>query len=493
MTRRSLRLVLVLVAFALALIAAGCGSKSSSSGLGTALDYVPKGAPLVVAFDTDPDGSQFKQLDKLIGKFPFGGQVKQGFKTGFKNSSRLDFDTQIKPLLGNELVVAVPTAEALQGGGRSGFVAAWKVKDAAAGKKLVQANSTKVGSSDGADIYRSNAGTSFTAIKDGTLVAAATQPDIEAALKRAGGSDHMTEGDFNGALGDLNKDALVRVTGDFQALLSGPQAAAARKVKWLGALRSFGATVSADPDGIGSGLRIKTEGSLGAQDLPLASGSQSAPVVRRAGEIGIGIRNPAQIMTFAQAVSQVTDPAGYAKYVKQKAKVGKQLGVNVDRDLIGQLSGNSAVSVSLSGDFAVRADLRDPAAAEATLKKIAPRLQKLAKGKSVGLSTPKGGKGFYALAQANGKKLVFGVVGKTFVAATDAGRAAQFAGQSPSVVTGVKGALVVASDARALANALAAKRGQSGAQIVTGALGDLTGSVQSETSGLSADFKLQIK
>jgi hypothetical protein len=162
--------------------------------------------------------------------------------------------------------------------------------------------------------------------------------------------------------------------------------------------------------------------------------------------------------------------------------------------VIGQLTGNSAVSIALNGDFAVRADVRDPAAAQATLKKAAPRLAKLAKAKSLGLSTPKGGQGFYALAQASGKKVVFGIVGKSFVAATDAGRAAQFAGQSPSVVAGAKGALVVASDARSLADAIAKQRGQgTAAQVLTGSLGDLTGSVDSETGGLTGNFKLQIK
>ena len=45
-----------------------------------------------------------------------------------------------------------------------------------------------------------------------------------------------------------------------------------------------------------------------------------------------------------------------------------------------------------------------------------------------------------------------------------------------------------------LADAIAAKQGRAtAAQIVTGALGDLIGSVESETSGLTAKFKLQIK
>jgi hypothetical protein len=86
------------------------------------------------------------------------------------------------------------------------------------------------------------------------------------------------------------------------------------------------------------------------------------------------------------------------------------------------------------------------------------------------------------------------VVGKSFVVATDAARAAQFAGQSPSTVNGAKGAFVLAFDARALANAAAAQRGQGvAAQLVTGSLGDLIGWVDSETSGLTGSFKLFIK
>jgi hypothetical protein len=479
------------VLLALALVASGCGSKSSGSSLGTALSYVPKGAPVVVAVDTNPDGSQWQQVDKLIGKFPFGGQVKQQFKSAFTARSGIDYDKDVKPLLGNDLVIAITGPPGP--GAPTPYVVAWKLGDEAAGKRLAQKNSSKVASVAGAEVYRTKTG-NLTAFKDGTLVSARTQADLEAALKRAGTSDHMTEQDFTDSLGDLNKDSLVRVAGNFQALLSDPSAAPARKIKWVAALRTFGLTISAEPDGVRWAFSAKTDAGLKGSDLPLAAGPQAAPVVRRAGEVGVGLRDPAQIVTFAQSVAQVTDPAGYARYVRQKAKLGKQLGIDIDRDLIGQLTGSSAVSVALNGDFAVRADLRDPAAAEATLKKLAPRLVKVAKGKSLGLSSPKNGKGFYGLAQANGKKIVFGVVGKSFVAATDAARAAQFAGESPSVISGAKGSLVLATDARSLANAIAQQRGQgAAAQIVTGALGDLIGSVDSEAGGLTANLKLFVR
>src|SRR4051812_42307520 len=75
-----------------ALVATGCGSsKSSSSGLDTALSYVPKDAAVVVAIDTNPDGDQWQQVDHLLGKFPFGGQVKQQAKAAFNARANLDY------------------------------------------------------------------------------------------------------------------------------------------------------------------------------------------------------------------------------------------------------------------------------------------------------------------------------------------------------------------------------------------------------------------
>jgi hypothetical protein len=481
-----------------ALIAAsGCGSSSSSGGLGSALEYVPKDAPLVIVFNTDPKGAQYQQLDKLLGKFPFGGQIKASIRTAIEQRGGYSYD-KLKKTLGNDAVLAITDRAGFkESTATPPFVFAWKIKGTEddATKAITTPNAVKVGKIGDLLVYRSGDGAFLTA-KDGVVVEAGSMDRLRTALKTPDG-DHMSVGQFHDALGDLDRDALIRGEGDFQAILdggAGPNAASVRKVKWLGALRTFSFSLSAEKDGIASAFAVKTAGGLSAGDLPIAEGDQAAPVVRRAGELGFGVRDPAQIVRFGEAAAQATDPAGYAKYRRNKATLSKQLGADVDDDLIGQLTGNAAVSISLSGGFALRADLRDPAAAEATLKKVAPRLVKISKGRSVGLSTPKGGKGFYALAQANGDKVVFGVVGKTFVAASDASRAAQVAGQSPSVVPGAKGAFVLASDARALANAVAEQRGQgTAARIVTGALGDLIGSMRADTGGLTSELKLQIK
>jgi len=111
----------------------------------------------------------------------------------------------------------------------------------------------------------------------------------------------------------------------------------------------------------------------------------------------------------------------------------------------------------------------------------------------VGVAVPKRPNGFYALATAKGKKYVFAVIGGKFVLATDPGRAAQVAGQSAAPVPGAKGSFVTATDTRALVNALAKRRGQGQAALLTSALGDFVGSIESETSGMTGHFKLTIK
>src|SRR3954451_17423190 len=276
---------------AIALTTAGCGSKSSGSSLDSALSYVPKNAAVVIAIDTNPDGGQWQQVDHLIGKFPFGGQVKQQFKSAFNSRANVDYDKDIKPLLGNDMVLAITGPSAANA--QTPYVFAWKLKDESAARRLIQATTEKSGTIDGLDVY-GRPPTNFAVIKDGTLLLADTMPALQAAIKRAGGGDHMTESDFNSALGDLHSDSLVRATGDFQALLSAsPKAAAARKIKWLSALRTFAVTLRADSDGIEYAFKFDTEsGGLTSNDLPLASGSESPPVVKRAGEVGFAVRNP---------------------------------------------------------------------------------------------------------------------------------------------------------------------------------------------------------
>jgi hypothetical protein len=404
----------------------------------------------------------------------------------------------VKPLLGNDLVAATPSAKDLGGAGNP-TILALKVKDEGKAKDLIKKGAKKVGDKDGAELYQESGGSNVATVKDGVIVSAGTRQLVEQALSAKSG-DHMSDSDFNDRLGDLDKDALVRVGGDMQAILSGsPSGGAARKVKWVGALRGFGATIKSESDGIAVDFAAKTEGDLSEQDLPIAAGDEPAPILRRGGEVGLGVRDAAQIVEFAQQAAKASDPSGSSRFESQKAQVNKQLGIDIDKDLIGQFTGNTSMSFSLDGKYAIRSEVKDAQALKATLAKVADDLPKLLERsgeKNVGLAKPKGGNDYYALATPNGKKVIFGVVDKVFVVASDASRAGQAATQSPSPVAGAKGAVTLGADSEALVNsALRRLGGGRGSQAAafTGPLGDMTGSVKADPGSLTANLKLKIE
>jgi hypothetical protein len=490
--RRAL-LPLLLTLAALALLATGCGKSSSGNALDDSLGYMPKNSLAVIAIKTDPDDAQFKNIGKLIDKFPFASQIKERFKQGVEaNGAKVSYDNDIKPLLGNDLVVAIPPSAP---GAETPFILAWKTAGGDIKKLAERGNSRKVGEEDGATIYQDADG-SAAAVKDDTLIAAKTRPLLDAALKGHGATDRMSEDDFDAGLGDLDKDALVRVTGNFQSILSAdPSAAKALKVPWVKGLRTFGATVATAEDGISTDFDVKTEG-VTAEQQPLATGSDPAPVVQRPGEVGVGLRGPSQVVRFVEDVAKVTDP----KSLLNKDKVGKSLGVDIDKDVIAALGDDSSVSISLDGKAAARTDLKDPASFKKTLDTIMKNLNKArrAQGKPPS-KVEKGSGGLYIVTEpGDSSPTVVGVVNNVLVIAEDAERAQEIAAQSASPVPGTKGALVMTADPKSIVSEVLKRQGNSGAAVIIGPalsahLESLNGSVESEAGGLTGSFKLTIK
>ena len=190
----------------------------------------------------------------------------------------------------------------------------------------------------------------------------------------------------------------------------------------------------AKDDGIDVDFRLRTEGDLSDADLPIAPGRRGAGRDQAEGEVGLGIRDLAHIVKFAENAGQAVDPAGFGDYAKAKKTIDRQLGVSLDDDLIGQLTGDVSASISIDGKFGVRAELKDPQAFERTLAKVADVLPSFAEGAgfgTVGLSKPKGSEDFYALAQPDGDAVVFGVVDDVLMVANDAKRAAGSPARSP--------------------------------------------------------------
>lgn len=495
-----LRAVLLVAACGSLLAFAGCGgSGNAASPLDNALGYLPKDAPLVAAIDTDVEGDQFDALSKIADKFPFGDAIKNSVKKLVETEGG-DYEN-IKPLLGNEFVVGATNVRSLTGGsGNEDFIGAVQAKSKdKLGDAIKADKAKKEGEANGATLYRDDDGDRF-AIKDDVLIVAGSKKLLEAALQQRQADNRLTEDVFDEETAELPKSALLRVGGDLQKLLaSDPDTKEARRIKWVNALRTFGATVSFENDEANVDFRLNTAaGGLSEQDLPIASGAKSPSIVDRPGQIVAGIRDPSQIIDFAEAAGQAIDPSGYGDYAQAKRTIEKQLHLDIQNDLLSQLEGDLSITFAVNGKFGARAPVKDPQAFDKTLAKLGkvlPAVAKGALGEPVGYAKPKRGGDFYALSTAGGDSIVYGVVDGVFVLANDARIAGRLSSEDTKVVPGTKGAVVVNADAARLVQQLLGQLGGAGlaGAVITGPLGDLTGSMSAETSGITGNFKLGFK
>jgi hypothetical protein len=490
---RPLRPLVALLA-CLALLAAGCGgTDSSSSGLGSVLSYVPKDTPFAVSIDTDLSGPQYKSLDAILNRFVGADTIKSLLKAQLSMGQEgVDFDKDIKPLLGNPAVIsATDVGSFLSDTSRSGFVAALQVKDKDALDSLVEkTGAKKQGEVAGATVYQDQ-DTSF-AVNDDVVVLAGSRELLDAALKRADAGDGMSESDFDKGLEGLPDDVLARVYVDVQGLLGQSDSArAARRIEWVGALRTLGLTVSAQNDSIDVQFKLRTEGDLSDDDLPVASGEEPAEVVQRPGEIGVGLRDPQQLVSFFETALQAVDPQTFGDYEQGKRALAAKLNLDIDKDVIAQLTGNVSVSLTIDGQFGVRAEVKDPAAFAKTVAKVAAALPQFGLGDNI---TRRGD--LYTL--HGDTSFVFGVSNGAFVLATDAARARQLAAAKPQPVEGASGSVVLRADAEGIARQILAKIApQFGIPdplipVLAKPFDELRGSVTTSTDGMQGKFSLTL-
>lgn len=504
-TRVAILLCLALVP----LVAAGCGDGSgaskASSPLDEGLSYMPKDAPLVISLETDLNGTQYQNLNGLLNKFPLAGQIKNGIVQLLESgSTRVDFNSDIKPLLGNEFVIGVTDVRTLQKDD-SDFVGAIQVKDKSKLRDVLKKTGAKEqGDKSGAKLYKGkDKGDTFAAVKDDVLIVARTKPILERALARREGDDHFSEADFDKGTEGVPKTALARVYANLADVLKAdPNSREALNSKWVKSIKTLGATVTAESSGLKAAFKLKTDG-LSETDVPLATGGQSPGVISQPGRFSFGLRGANQLLEFAQKTGQAVNPTAYGQFQTGKQQIQTQLGVDLDKDLIQQLDGDTSVVVGVDGQFGARAELKDPKAFEATLNKAAKVLPSVAGsigGPGAKIKTPKGGKGLYSLSATNGRNLVFGVIKDSFVIAKDRAEAATLAAGKPGAVPGAKGAFAFQADAKSVAQQAIFQLGGGGSglnnlggSLFTGPLGQLTGSIDSETDGLSGSFELGVK
>src|SRR5918911_343151 len=102
MTKRFVHFVAIA---ALALAAAGCGGTTGTgSGLGSGAAATPASAPAFVAIDSDLSSDQWRQVDKLLDKFPGKGKLLQNIRESLrKEAGGIDYEQDVKGAVGDEI------------------------------------------------------------------------------------------------------------------------------------------------------------------------------------------------------------------------------------------------------------------------------------------------------------------------------------------------------------------------------------------------------
>jgi hypothetical protein len=486
---------------AAALLASGCGgggADKAKSSLDEALGYLPADTGFALVASTD--SADYEQVQKVLNKFPFGGRAKDLIK-GKLESGGADYDGDVKPLLGNDVVIGVPdNASFVDSGSSTPFVLALEARDKGKLEALATKDTSDEGESEGYEVRKDKQDDTWLAFKDGVVVLSNDEDTLKSALKRRAGDDRLTEDDFDAALTDLPADAPVKAYVNLRALLTAdPSTGKALKIKWVDHVRTLGIAAEATESRVSLQYRLRTDpGGLTEADLPLAAGDATPAVLQRdrgSSEIVLALRDPARVLEFAQAAGQAVNPAGFAQFETAKRQIGKRLGIDVDRDVVGQLKGDAAAVATIDGRFGVRAELGDAPAFEKTLAKAMDGLPRFVDG--VEVAKPGAGESLYGLTTAGGETFALGVVDGSFVVATDAKLAGDVAARGLVPALGQAGAFVAAADGEQLANAVLAKFGSGiqalGGSLFTGPLGELASSASADTGGVTGRIELAIE
>jgi Protein of unknown function (DUF3352) len=492
---------LIAASLAGAALATACnGDETSSGALESSLAYVPPGTPFVAAVDTDVEGDQYQALEDVLGRFPSGDEVARMLQDQIEQGAEgVSYEDDVRPLLGNPFVVSATDPASFVGGSADDdFVAALQVADTDALDRLIEKTRAREdGEVAGATVYAGD-GTAF-AVEDDMVVFGGSRELLESALERADGDDHLDVDTFERSLEGLPGEALGRVYVDLQALLEQePEGEAARQVEWVGALRTLGITATAAEDSVDVEFNLRTEGEdLSDEDLPLAAGNEAAQVVRIPGQVGLGLRDPSQVVSFFEVAFQTLDPRGFGEYETGKRAIAQRFEIDLDEDVFGQLTGDLSVSVAVDGAFGARAEVADPDAFAETVDQLADALPQLGAGFGVTDVARRGG--LYEARLSGGGRFVFGVRDEVFVAGSNLRRAGAMASGQPEDVSGANGSLVVSADAEQVAlqvlRQIAPELGLGGifgGGLFARPLDELNGSVASSTNGMRGAFSLTL-
>jgi uncharacterized protein DUF3352 len=375
---RPAALVAALLATA-AIAVAGCGGGASATGAkpARAADFVPAGAPMYFEVSTNGDSPQWAQVVALGKKFPGWDQLTSELNAGLHKKG-LDFETDIKPLLGDHAAVSITSLPRMGGAAaaeRPGILAVAELaagKDAAAQQRLASAATGAPGQHAGVAVYRLGAD-HFAAVDDGALLAADSQAGVESAIDAhaAGGSGTLGgTGKFTDALRSLPPDVFALGYIDAGAIAksapsAGPGGMAIPSLSGLPNLQNAAVALSLSAEG--GGVRMK--GILsGAENVGAAKAFTPALTSHVPGDAVayLGANDVGSVvMQVLDSLSQAS-PDAKRQIDALTAQIPGALGVSLD-DLKALLGGEHALVVTAGeGGPAVSAVLQTADGARTT-------------------------------------------------------------------------------------------------------------------------------
>ncbi len=467
---------------------AACGSSSSGSPLNTELSYLPADSPLVVTIQTNPSSAAVNNTVAFLNRFQITALAESTVITRLRQAG-VNYDTDVKPLFGNPVAVAITASSSSQSGGRH-FVAVWVTKSSSALNSLVQRASSglhQTGSRDGATLYRTG-GSTTVAVDGATLVVGPTPDAVNSALDRHSGGGGMSESLYARSTAGLAGDALIHVFGSFQRLLTASsRTSGAVQVPWVEAIRGYGVSIAPSGTGVTVRYHIDTSGSsLAAAQLPIALGS-AAPNLPTGFPIAAGVRDPHHVVAFVESAEQVAAPAKYATFLRRQASLRARTGADVN-DLLRQLTGD-LVTVSDGHATAARSDVADPSKTGRVLASLAKDPRDAFQTGSVTRSGA-----FYVFHKPGGDTLL-GLVGNKLVVGTRVSPAqlAAVAKATTAAVPGAQGPVAFSVSLQELIRLGLQRTGQQIPTAVLAALGNLTGWASNNSSGLDGVASVAVK
>ncbi|HET8653500.1 MAG TPA: hypothetical protein VFM13_13115 [Gaiellaceae bacterium] len=469
---------------ALVLLATACGGVETGGGgnAGKALDYLAADSATVILVSTDVDGEQWDGIDEHVYR-PFAENgddapaTLEGYFVQTAEEIGLDWDDDVKPLLGNDIAIGIEGEpfDLLGGEGESGATAALETREGDLEDVLEKAGLRPAGEASGATLYRRGGGGSMSIAVDGdVLVVSEDEDTLRRALARPGGGGGLDVKAVEEAFADLPEEALVRAYGTAERLADQEQLRRFASLPLMEALESWALTArfARDELDVDAVARLD-ESKVDEEDLPLVTGEESPEIVLRDREISGGNRNQSQTTVFLLRALRLGYPD--SRFIEAVDAVEKELGIDFEEEILRQFDGPSASYVSPDGrTFAARSEVRDPEALRALLPRLAPHLPQLAEGlqglqsqgmallflfapdapaaapmQGVTVDPPETEDGLYRISGLTGdgpSELHLGLIGDVFVVASSEEAAREIAEAPTREAEGAKGAGVLRAD-----------------------------------------------